>query len=579
MVNLKINNIPITVEDNTTILEAAKKLNITIPTLCYLKEINQNASCRMCLVEVTGAKNLLTACSTYVTENMEIFTDTEKVIKARKQNLELIFSNHDKNCDKCLKDQHCQLQTLMKKYDIDVNKYKKTDNTWDIDESTSYLVRDPNKCILCNRCVAVCQNIQGLGVIGKNNRGINTHIGCAFEYDLNNAPCIACGQCTLVCPTGALIEKDDTEKVFQALNNKDLYVVVATAPSVRVTLGEEFDLPVGTNVKGKMVSALRKLGFKKVFDVDFAADLTIMEEVNELIHRLKSKKNLPMFTSCSPGWIKYVEQYHPDMIKNLSTCKSPQQMMGAIIKTYYADKNNIDPKKIFVVTIMPCIAKKFERQRAYQNATGYPDIDAVLTTRELARMIKKQKIDFNNLTDEEYDHPLDNGASVIFGNSGGVMEAALRTLVEKLTNKPLEDINFTEVRGLKGVKEATYNINGKEIKVAVVSNLMNANEVLNKIKQKKVKYHFVEVMTCPGGCINGGGQPLIDFSKYNWDDVKKSRTQAILEEDKDLPTRKAHENKDIIELYSSYLGKPGSKKAEHILHTKYQKRPKYIKSN
>ncbi len=579
MVNLKINNIPITVEDNTTILEVARKLDIDIPTLCYLEGINKNASCRMCLVEVTGARTLLTACSTQVSENMEVFTETEKVIKARRQNLELILSNHDKDCDHCLKNNHCQLQKLFKKYNIDDNKYKRNDEIWSLDKSTSYLVRDPNKCILCNRCVSICDNIQSIGVIGKNKRGINTHIGCAFEFDLNDAPCIACGQCTLVCPTGALMEKDDTEEVFKALNNKDLYVVVATAPSVRVTLGEEFGLPIGTNVKGKMVTSLRRLGFKKVFDVNFGADLTIMEEVNELISRLKSKKNLPMFTSCSPGWIKYVEQYHPDMIKNLSTCKSPQQMLGSIVKTYYAKKNNIDPKKIFVVTIMPCIAKKFEKERKFQNASGYPDIDAVLTTRELARMIKKANINFNELDDEEYDNPLNNGASVIFGNSGGVMEAALRTLVERLTNKPLEDVNFTEVRGLKGVKEATYTVNGKEIRVAVVSSLKNAKDIIDKIKQKKVNYHFVEFMTCPGGCINGGGQPLIDFTKYKWDDVRKLRTQAILEEDNNLPIRKAHDNPDIIELYSNYLDKPGSKKAEQILHTKYQTRKRYTKNN
>jgi NADP-reducing hydrogenase subunit HndD len=361
------------------------------------------------------------------------------------------------------------------------------------------------------------------------------------------------------------------------LNNKDLHVVVGTAPAVRVALGEEFGLPMGTNVKGKMVASLRKLGFKKVFDVDFSADLTIMEEVNELIERIENKKELPMFTSCSPGWIKYVEQYYPEMIPNLSTCKSPQQMLGAIIKTYYAKKNNIDPKNIFFVSIMPCIAKKMEKERDYQNASGYPDVDAVLTTRELARMIKQKNIDFNKLEDEQYDNPLGTGASVIFGNSGGVMEAALRTLVERLTNKPLDNINFTEVRGLEGVKEATYTINGEEIKVAVVSGIKNAKTVLDKIKNKEVNYHFVEFMTCPGGCINGGGQPFVDFTKYNWEDIKRLRTQAILEEDKNLPVRKSHENEDIIELYNSFFGKPGSEKAEELLHTKYQKKDKYKK--
>lgn len=575
MVNIKINNIPVTVDDNSTILEAAKKLNIDIPTLCYLKDINENASCRMCIVEVTGVRNLLTACTTKVTENMEIFTETEKVIDARKQNLELILSTHNKDCDNCYRNHKCKLQYLFDKYNVTEDKYNAEKRVSDIDDSSLYLVRDNSKCILCNRCVSVCKNIQDIAVIGKNRRGINTHIGCAFEKDIKDVPCVACGQCVLVCPTGALAEKNDIDIVLKALDNKDIHVIVGTAPSIRATLGEEFGLPFGTNVKGKLVTSLKKLGFEKVFDVNFGADLTIIEEVNELIDRLKENKNIPMFTSCSPGWIKYVEHYHPDMINNLSSCKSPQQMLGAIIKTYYAEKNNIDPKNIFFVTIMPCIAKKFERNREYQNASGYPDVDAVLTTRELARLIKLKNIDFNNLEDTEYDSPLGDGASVIFGSSGGVMEAALRTCVERLTNKPLDDINFTAVRGLKGVKEASYTINGEEVRVAVVSGIKNAKQMLNKIKNKEVDYYFIEFMTCPGGCINGGGQPLINFSKYDWDEVKKLRMQCIFDEDKSLPIRKAHENKGIIELYNSYLNRPGSEKAEQILHTKYHKRNKY----
>jgi NADP-reducing hydrogenase subunit HndD len=575
MVNLKINDIPVTVEDNSTILDAAKKLDIDIPTLCFLKGINENASCRMCLVEVKGVNNLLTACSTKVSENMKVYTETDRIINARKQNLELLLSNHNKDCDNCLRNNKCALQRLLEVYDIEESKYEKTEEDFDIDDSSSYLVRDPNKCILCGRCVSVCKNIQNVAVIGKNKRGIYTHIGCAFEKDIKDVPCIACGQCVLVCPTGALTEKDDTDKVLEALNNKDLFVVAATAPAVRVALGEEFGIPMGTNVKGKMVSALKELGFKKVFDVNFTADLTIMEEVNELINRIQNNGKLPMFTSCSPGWIKYVEHYHPDMIEHLSSCKSPQQMLGTIIKTYYAEKNNIDPKNIFVVTVMPCIAKKFERGRKHQDASGYPDVDAVLTTRELARLIKKKKIDFENLENSEFDSPLGTGACVMFGNSGGVMETALRTLVEKLTNKPLDNINFTEVRGLKGVKEATYTVNGEEIKVAVVSGIKNAKEVLDRIKKKEVNYHFVEFMTCPGGCINGGGQPLVNPSKHNIDEVRTLRMQAIVEEDKNLPIRKAHENENIKELYDSYLGEPGSKKAEEILHTKYEKREKY----
>lgn len=575
MINLKINDTLVAVEEGTTILEASKKLNIDIPTLCYLKGINNNASCRMCLVEVKGARNLLTSCSTKVSEGMEVFTETDKVIDARKMNLELLLSNHNKDCDHCIKDKNCKLQELTDKYKIDENTYPKSEIERLIDNSSSYLVRDNSKCILCGRCVNVCKNIQGIAVIGKNKRGIETHIGCAFERDIKDVPCIACGQCTLVCPTGALTLKDDTLKVKEALNNKDLIVVAITAPSVRVALGEEFNLPIGTNVKGKMVASLRKLGFSKVFDVNFGADLTIMEEVNELIERLKHKENLPMFTSCSPGWVRYVENYYPDMIKNLSSCKSPQQMMGAIIKTYYAEKNNIDPKKIFVVSVMPCIAKKTEKLREYENASGSYDIDEVITTRELASMIKQNNIDFANLNDELFDNPLDNGASVIFGSSGGVMEAALRTFVETVTNKRLDNIDFTDVRGLKGVKEATYNVNGEEVKVAVVSGIKNAKDVLDKIKNKEVNYHFVEFMTCPGGCINGGGQPLIDFDKYSFDEVKKLRTEAILKEDSSQTIRRAHETEAIIDVYKNYLVKPGSEKAEEILHTRYNERKRY----
>lgn len=578
MINLKINDIPVTVEDDTTILDAAKKVNINIPTLCYLKDYNKNASCRMCLVEVKGARSLLTACSTKVSENMEVFTNTDKVVESRKNNLELILSNHDKDCDHCLKKGKCYLEKLFDEHKTNDDKYGKFEDLKEIDVSTTYIVRDPNKCILCGRCVEICRNVQGISVIGKNKRGIKSHIGCAFEADMVNSPCIACGQCILVCPTGALSEKDDVKEVQEALNNPNLHVVVATAPSVRVTLGEEFNLPLGTNVKGQMVAALRRLGFAKIFDVNLGADLTIMEEVNELVERIKENKNLPMFTSCSPGWIKYVEHYHSDMINNLSTCKSPQQMLGSIIKTYYAKKNNIDPKNIYVVMIMPCIAKKFEKNRDNQNASGYPDVDAVLTTRELARFIKKQQIDFNGLPEEDFDHPLGEGASVIFGSSGGVMEAALRTLVELSTHEKLNDINFTQVRGLKGVKEASYVVNGRTINVAVVSGIKNAKDILKKIKNKEVNYDFVEFMTCPGGCINGGGQPFIDFTKYSWDEAKKLRVASILNEDEHLVIRKAHENEAIKEIYKTFLGKPGSELAEEILHTKYKQREKYKKN-
>ncbi len=567
MVNIKIDDKEVLVEDNITVLDVAKKLSINIPHLCYLKGINNNASCRMCLVEVKGSPKLVTACSTFVKEGMEVFTNTEKILDARKENLELLLSNHNRECLNCLKNTKCNLQHLFDEYHITDGKYGKIGRLKEKDTSTSYIVRDSNKCILCGRCVEVCKNIQSIEVIGKNKRGIKTNIGCAFDNNLVDSPCIGCGQCVLVCPTGALMEKDDTKAVKEALS-KDLKVIACIAPSICVSLGEEFNFPIGTNVKGKMIASLRKLGFDKVFDVSFGADLTVMEEAKELVDRIKENKNLPLFTSCSPGWVRYVEYYHPDMIKNLSTCKSPQQMLGSVIKTYYAKKNNIDPSKLFVVMIMPCIAKKFEK-------TKDNEVDAVLTTRELARLIKEKNINFSNLTDEEYDNPFGIGASIIFGSTGGVMEAALRTLVELSTKKLLEKIEFNEVRGLKGVKEACYNVNGRKISVAAVSGIKNAKEILKKIKNKEVNYDFVEFMACPGGCINGGGQPYIDFSKYNSEEVINLRMQGLLNEDGNKVIRKAHENPNIHELYDNYLDYPGSNKAEELLHTKYQERKKY----
>ncbi len=571
MITIKINDKEYKVKEDITILEAARDNEIEIPTLCYLKNINEIASCRICLVEVKGSNKLLPACVTKVKDGMEIYTESDKVIDARKMNLELIMSNHNKDCDSCKRNGSCELQRLVNKYQIEEENHFESK----IDNSTTSIVRDNSKCILCNRCVKACKNIQDIAAIGRNGRGFDTHIGCAFDKDLKDVPCILCGQCILACPTGALTEKDDTEKVFEAINNKDLFVVAGIAPSVRVTLGEEFNFPIGTNVKGKMVNAVKQLGFDKVFDINFAADLTVMEEANELIDRLNNNGTLPMFTSCSPGWVKYVEQYYPEMIDNLSTCKSPQQMFGAIMKTYYAEKYNIDPKKIVVVGIMPCIAKKYEIKRDYQNASGYSDVDIVITTRELARMIRKMKIGFRDLEDMDFDMPLGIGASAIFGSTGGVMEAALRTAVETLTGKKLEKLEFNEVRGTKGIKEAIYNINGKDIKVAVVSGLKNTKDVLEKIKNKEVNYQFVEFMTCPGGCINGGGQPIVEAEIRNTTDYIKLRMDALLEEDKNLPIRKAHENPVIIELYKTYLEKPNSKKAHEILHTKYEKKNKY----
>lgn len=574
MVKVVINDLLYEVNDNLTILEACQGLNIKIPTLCYLKNLNNEASCRMCLVELKDNHKLVPACVTKVYENMAFYTDSPKVINARIKNLELIFKMHNKDCDNCKKNGKCELQVLFDEYGFKDKKNILTCNNF-IDDSTCYLVRDNSKCILCNRCVSVCNKVSSVGVIGKNNRGINTHIGCAFDSSLEDNPCIACGQCINVCPTGALSEKEEINNVIDALNNKDLHVVAITAPSVRVSLGEEFGYEIGTNVKGKMVASLKQMGFDKVFDVNFGADLTIMEEASELIERLDGGV-LPMFTSCSPAWVKYVEHFHHDFIPNLSTCKSPQQMLGAVIKTYYARKFDIDSSSIYVVSIMPCVAKKYEKRRSDEAASGYNDIDSVLTTRELAKLIKIKNIDFKSLKDEEFDNPLGNGASVIFGVTGGVMESALRTAYELITKKPLKKLVFEEVRGLDGIKEASFQLGDKALNVAVVSGISNAKRILELIKSGKVKYDFVEFMTCPSGCINGGGQSFISSSIRNSDiNYLEKRKKALYDEENNIPYHKAHNNPDIIELYSSYLNYPLSKRSKHILHTSYVKRSKY----
>lgn len=574
MINLKINDRDVSVEDNTTILDAAKKLGINIPTLCYLRDLNEIGSCRICVVEERKSNKVMVACSTYVQEGMEIYTDTDKIIKARKNTLELIASEHDKDCDNCVRNNNCELQKLLIEYDIQGTKFIGVKNKYTIDESTSYIVRDNNKCILCNRCVEACRKYQGISVIGRNNRGKDTHIGCAFDKELAKSPCVGCGQCINVCPTGALREKTDIERVKEMLDNKDIYTIVAPAPAVRFSIGEGFGLPIGTNVKGKTVTALRSLGFDEVFDVNYGADLTIIEEGYEFVERLNNNGKLPLITSCSPGWVNYVEQYHPDMIEHLSTCKSPQKMLGAIMKAYYAKQKNIDPSRLFVVMIMPCTAKKKEILRD-DSATEYRDVDAVLTARELISLIKEKNIDFINLEDSEFDNPFGSGASVIFGTSGGVMEAALRTLSELLDKKPLEKLEFNTVRGMEGIKEALYEINGKKIKVAVASGLRNAKELLDKVKLKEVEYHFIEIMGCPGGCINGGGQPIVPSDIRNYMDVKTERMKSLYQEDNHLPNRRAHNNKDILKLYEEFLEKPGSSIAHKLLHTSYSKVEKY----
>ncbi len=578
-VNIKINGKDYTVPAGSTILTAARMAGIEIPTLCYLKEINEIGACRICVVEVKGARSLVAACVFPVNEGMEIFTNTPKVIESRKTTLKLILSNHKRECLSCVRSGSCELQKLCHEYGIE-NEYAfaGVKSAYAIDNSAAHMYRDNEKCILCRRCVAVCEKNQGCGVIGANDRGFDTHIACAFEKPLADVACISCGQCITVCPTGALSERDDTQKVFDALNNPAKHVIVQTAPAVRVGLGEEFGYEMGTVVTGKLVAALKALGFDGVFDTNFSADLTIMEEATEFLGRYTKKENLPLITSCSPGWIKYCETYYPEFIPNLSSCKSPQGMFGSVAKTYYAEKMGIDPKDIYVVSIMPCTAKKFEAERRESTAVeGLADIDAVLTVRELARMIKKAGILFRELPDAQYDAPfgLGSGAGTIFGATGGVMEAALRTAYEVLTKEELTALDFHDVRGVAGIKEATYTIAGNEIRVAVVSGTANAGKLLEMIKNGEKTYDFIEVMACPGGCVNGGGQPIQPASVHNFRDIRAERAAGLYADDKALPIRKSHENPDVKAIYAEFFGEPNSHKAHDILHTSYVARKKY----
>ena len=578
MVNVKINGIAVSVPKGSTILEAARYAGVEIPTLCYLKEINEIGACRICVVEATGARGLVTACVYPVSEGMEVRTNTEKVQKARRTTLELILSTHEKKCLSCVRSGDCELQKLCRDYGVeDTGRYDGFRPKYELDTSTAHLVRDNNKCILCRRCVAACKQ-QYVSVIGANDRGIDTHIGTPFEKQLADVPCVSCGQCIVVCPTGALTEKDETAPVWEALSDPNKHVVVQPAPSVRATLGECFGMPIGTNVEGKMVAALRRLGFDKVFDTDFGADLTIVEEANEFVGRVKNGGVLPMITSCSPGWVKFAEYYYPDQLDHLSSCKSPQQMTGAIIKTYYADKMGIDPADIVVVSVMPCTAKKFETGRDDQSAAGVPDVDYALTTRELARMIDRAGITFQSLPDEEFDNPLgeDTGAAVIFGATGGVMEAALRTANDWLTGEDNQQVEFHEVRGTDGLKEATYNIGGLEVKVAVASGIASANAVMTQINDGTAPWHFVAIMCCPGGCVNGGGQPIQPASVRNTVDLKTLRAKALYDQDAGMALRKSHQSPAVQQLYADYLTDGfGGEKAHHILHTTYTARKKY----
>ncbi len=584
-VHVKINGIEVEVPANYTILQAAHEAGIRIPTLCYLKDINAIAACRICLVEATGVRGLAAACVQQVADGMEVKTNTPELRKSRKTTLELMLSNHRMDCLSCVRSDDCELRRLAHEYGVDQYKYVGNEELPKAEEAAAgtvdspRILRDNSKCILCRRCIAVCQKNQHVAVIGANDRGFETHVASAFDMPLTETPCVNCGQCVAVCPTGALRERDDTDKVWEALQDPTKTVVIAPAPSVRAQIGECFEYPIGTNVEGKLVAAMRRLGFDKVFDVDTGADLTIVEEGTELLDRLKNGGALPLLTSCSPGWIKFCEEYYPDMIPNISSCKSPQGMYGAMMKTYYAEKNGIDPKDLFVVSVMPCTAKKFEIGRDDMSAAGegIPDIDVSLTTRELAAMIKRAGIRFRDLPDEQFDPAfgIASGAGHIFGATGGVMEAALRTVAEIVTGKPLENVEFHEVRGLKDIREAEYDLAGTKVRVAVTSGLENAKKLLDMVKSGEKQYHFIEVMACPGGCVNGGGQPHQSGDVRNFTDLRAERAKALYSEDAGMSLRKSHENPVVKELYETYLEKPGSHKAHEILHTSYVARKVY----
>jgi NADH-quinone oxidoreductase subunit G len=570
LVTLNINNKEIQVEEGTTILQAAKMLGINIPTLCHLNlhdgVENKPGSCRVCVVEVEGRRNLAPSCTTLATQGMVVKTNSIKAIKARRTVVELLLSDHPQDCLLCEKNTNCELQKLAADMGINEIKYKGEMSTYNKDSSSYSIVRNLDKCVLCRRCETVCNEIQTVSVLSAMNRGFETVVAPAFGLPMMETNCTFCGQCVSVCPTGALTEVNNTSSVWDVLNDKNKVVIVQTAPAIRAALGEEFHMEDSKAVTGKMVAALRGLGFDKVFDTDFAADLTIMEEASELMNRIQNGGRLPMLTSCCPGWVKFFEHEFPDLLDVPSTCKSPQQMFGAIAKTYYAEKMNIKPEDMVVVSVMPCLAKKYEAARAEMNS----DVDIVISTRELAKMIKEAGIVFSELEDEDFDSIMgeSTGAGVIFGVTGGVMEAALRTAYEWITGENLDDVEFTMVRGLDSVKEATIKIKDMEVKAAIASGLGNARKLLNNIREGKADYQIIEIMACPGGCIDGGGQPFIHGNQ----DILEKRMNALYEEDKNKPIRKSHKNPEIIKLYEEFLEKPNSHKAHELLHTKYEKR-------